>query len=80
MATELPVVRGFYVVRGIYVVREIYVARGFIPVRLRSDRKTCGCGMTERVKGSASHSNGDKSPRHINPLHHINPLTNPFTT
>jgi hypothetical protein len=40
------------------------VARGFIPARLRSSRKTSELDVTEKMQGSASHSSGDKSPRH----------------
>jgi len=51
------------------------VARGFIPVRVRSSRKTCGCGMTERTQGALRTPTGINPLATLNPPHHINTLT-----
>ena len=60
---------------GIYVVGGFNVARGFIPVRVRSSRKTCGCGMTERTQGALRTPTGINPLATLNPPHHINLLT-----
>ena len=56
------------------------MARGFIgmphhPVRVRSSRKTCGCGMTERTQGALRTPTGINPLATLNPPHHINTLT-----